>query len=154
MMNSILEGYQVYRGVFDTRETGSLIASNQGTTTSYGLWKCEPRGIMFVDPQTEVYEGMVVGEHSKNNDLVLNPTKMKNQTNVRTSSMDEAIRLEPVLPMTLEKAIEFIKDDEVIEVTPLNIRIRKKTLQIGGRKVLKYKSRAINTNWEDLEELE
>ncbi|MCZ7557624.1 MAG: translational GTPase TypA [Bacteroidia bacterium] len=125
IMNSYLQGYEEYRGDFPTRLTGSLVSDRPGDATSYALFNLEPRGIIFIEPGTPVYEGMVVGEHNRDNDLDVNPTKPKKLTNMRASSKDETVVLTPVIPMTLERAIEFIRDDELVEVTPKSIRIRK-----------------------------
>ncbi|MCC6952875.1 MAG: translational GTPase TypA, partial [Deltaproteobacteria bacterium] len=128
IMNSYLEGYEPYRGDFPTRVTGSLVADRTGETVAYGLFHLEPRGTMFVAPGEQVYEGMIVGEHNRDNDLDVNACKSKKLTNMRASGSDENIILTPVLPMTLERAIEFIKDDELVEVTPKTIRLRKAVL--------------------------
>ncbi len=138
IMNSYLESYEEYRGDFPIRTTGSLISDRQGETTGYALFNLEPRGTLFCSPGEAVYEGMIVGEHNRDNDLNVNATKPKKLSNMRASSKDESIILTPVAPMTLEKAIEFINDDEIVEVTPKNIRLRKTVLsaqkrQSGGK---------------------
>lgn len=138
IMNSYLESYEEYRGDFPIRTTGSLISDRQGETTGYALFNLEPRGTLFCSPGEAVYEGMIVGEHNRDNDLNVNATKPKKLSNMRASSKDESIILTPVAPMTLEKAIEFINDDEIVEVTPKNIRLRKSVLsaqkrQSGGK---------------------
>ncbi|NOS84866.1 MAG: translational GTPase TypA [Ignavibacteria bacterium] len=138
IMNSYLESYEEYRGDFPIRTTGSLISDRQGETTGYALFNLEPRGTLFCSPGESVYEGMIVGEHNRDNDLNVNATKPKKLSNMRASSKDESIILTPVAPMTLEKAIEFINDDEIVEVTPKNIRLRKSVLsaqkrQSGGK---------------------
>lgn len=138
IMNSYLECYEEYRGDFPVRTTGSLISDRQGETTGYALFNLEPRGTLFCSPGEAVYEGMIVGEHNRDNDLNVNATKPKKLTNMRASSKDEGIILTPVTPMTLEKAIEFINDDEIVEVTPKSIRLRKSVLsaqkrQSGGK---------------------
>ena len=135
IMNSYLESYEEYRGDFPLRTTGSLVSDRQGETTSYALFNLEPRGILFVTPGEKVYEGMIVGEHNRDNDLNVNATKPKKLSNMRASSKDEAVILTPVSPMTLEKAIEFINDDELVEVTPLSIRLRKSILSAQKRPV-------------------
>jgi len=124
LLNTQYDGYDNYRGDINARSNGSMISDRKGVTTAYAIWNLQERGIMFVTPQTEVYEGMIVGEHSKENDLVVNITREKKLTNVRASGSDEAIRLVPVKQKTLEQAIEWISDDELIEVTPSFIRIR------------------------------
>ncbi|MFN7160024.1 MAG: translational GTPase TypA [Candidatus Gracilibacteria bacterium] len=123
-----------FKGVIGGRTVGSLIAGLQGIAVAYALWNLQERGSIFINPQTEVYEGMIIGEHSKGSDLVVNPTKEKQLTNVRASGTDEAIRLIPPIIMTLEKALEYIEDDEYVEVTPNFTRIRKKYLKENDRK--------------------
>ncbi len=134
IMNSYLEGFEEYRGDFSTRVTGSLVADRLGKTAGYALFNLEPRGTLFVVPGEQVYEGMIVGEHNRQKDLNVNASKEKKLSNMRSSGKDEGIQLAPVIPMTLEHAIEFIKDDELVEVTPKSIRLRKKILQISNRK--------------------
>jgi GTP-binding protein len=133
IMNSYLQGYEPHRGEFPARLTGSLVSDRQGETTGYALYNLEPRGTLFVAPGEPVYEGMVVGEHNRDNDLDVNACKPKKQTNMRASSKDESIVLTPVIPLTLEKAIEFIKDDELVEATPRSIRLRKAVLPAMDR---------------------
>ena len=128
IMNSIFEGYQPYRGEIVMRFTGSLIASEDGETTRYGLFNTQERGTMFVGPQTPVYEGMIVGENPKNEDIAINPCKRKQLTAIRSAGADEKLLLTPPVVFSLEEAIEFINDDELIEVTPKSIRLRKKIL--------------------------
>jgi len=138
IMNSYLQGYEEYRGDYPLRLTGSLVSDRQGTTTGYALFNLEPRGVLFVNPGVKVYEGMIVGEHNRDNDLNVNACKPKKLSNMRASSKDEGIILTPVTPMTLEKAIEFINDDEMVEVTPKSIRLRKSILPASDRP---YKSK-------------
>lgn len=133
IMNSYLQGYEEYRGDFPTRLTGSLVSDRLGEALSYALYNLEPRGVLFSVPNDPVYEGMIVGEHNRDNDLDVNPTKGKKLTNMRASGKDDAILLTPVVPMTLERAIEFIKDDELVEVTPKSIRLRKSILSSQTR---------------------
>ncbi len=133
IMNSYLESYEEYRGDFPIRTTGSLVSDRQGQTTGYALFNLEPRGTLFCAPGESVYEGMIVGEHNRDNDLNVNSCKPKKLSNMRASSKDESIILTPVTPMTLEKAIEFINDDEIVEVTPKNIRLRKVILAAQKR---------------------
>ena len=128
IMNSIFEGYEPYRGEIIMRYTGSLIASEDGETTRYGLFNTQERGTMFVGPQTPVYEGMIVGETPKNEDIAVNPCKKKQLTAIRSAGADEKLLLTPPVIFSLEEAIEFIGDDELIEVTPKSIRLRKKIL--------------------------
>lgn len=133
IMNSYLAGYEPYRGDITSRLTGSLVSDRDGQAVAYALFHLEPRGILFVQPNEPVYEGMVVGEHNRDNDLDVNPTKEKKLSNMRAAGKDENIILTPVTPMTLEKAMEFIRDDELVEVTPKSIRLRKTILQANKR---------------------
>ena len=128
VLNTLFDGYQPYRGGVIMRFTGVLIASESGVTTRYGLYNTQDRGQMFVGPQTEVYEGMIVGENPKNDDIAVNPCKEKHLTAIRSSGADEKLLLTPPKVFSLEEAIEFISDDELIEVTPKSIRLRKKIL--------------------------
>lgn len=133
IMNSLFDCYGEYRGDFPSRYTGSLVCDRQGQAVSYALFNLEPRGRLFVRPGDAVYEGMIVGEHNRDNDIDVNPTKEKKLTNLRASGKDEAIILTPVLPMNLEQALNFIRDDEMVEVTPQNIRLRKVELSAQKR---------------------
>ncbi|MBI5298762.1 MAG: translational GTPase TypA [Deltaproteobacteria bacterium] len=134
LMNSYLQGYEEYRGDIKSRVTGSLVSDRQGETVAYGLFHLEPRGTLFIDAGVPVFEGMIVGEHNRDNDLNVNPCKEKKLSNMRAAGKDENIILTPVLPVTLERAIEFIRDDEFVEVTPKNIRLRKAILKAHERK--------------------
>jgi GTP-binding protein len=133
IMNSYLKGYEEYRGSFPLRLTGSLVSDRQGESVSYALFNLEPRGSLFLTPGEPVYEGMIIGEHNRETDINVNPCKMKKLTNMRASNKDDSIQLTPVIPLTLEKAIEFIKDDEMVEVTPRSIRLRKAFLSAETR---------------------
>jgi GTP-binding protein len=133
VMNSIFDGYTPYQGEIPQRPTGALIADRTGTTTAYALEGLEDRGVLFVPPGVEVYEGMVIGEHSRDNDLDVNVVREKKLTNMRASSSDESVRLTPPRAMNLEQAIEFIAEDEMVEVTPKSLRLRKKVLQANRR---------------------
>ena len=133
VMNSLFDGYIPYQGEIPQRPTGALIADRQGLTTTYALNGLQERGILFVGPGVEVYEGMIVGEHSRDNDLDVNVVREKKMTNMRASTADEAIRLVPYTTLNLEQAIEFIADDEFVEVTPKSLRLRKKILQQNRR---------------------
>ncbi|GIL17508.1 MAG: GTP-binding protein [Oligoflexia bacterium] len=124
LLNTQFDGWDDYRGEISSRNTGAMISDRQGITTAYAIWNLQERGRMFVLPVADVYNGMIVGEHAKENDLEVNITREKKLTNVRASGSDEAIRLVPVKPMTLEQAMEWIRDDELIEVTPNHIRLR------------------------------
>ncbi len=128
ILNSIFDGYAPYRGEVVMKFTGSLIASADGETTRYGLYKTQERGQLFVGPQTQVYEGMIVGENPKNDDIAVNPCQKKQLTAIRSAGADEKFLLTPAKIFTLEEAIEYITDDDLIEVTPKSIRLRKKTL--------------------------
>ena len=133
VMNSLFDGYMPYQGEIPQRPTGALIADRAGTTTAYALQGLEDRGVLFTPPGVEVYEGMIIGEHSRDNDLDVNVVREKKLTNMRASSADEAIRLTPPRALNLEQAIEFIADDELVEVTPKSLRLRKKILQANRR---------------------
>jgi GTP-binding protein len=133
VMNSIFDGYTPYQGEIPQRPTGALVADRAGSTTAYALEGLEDRGVLFVPPGVEVYEGMVIGEHSRDNDLDVNVVREKKLTNMRASSADEAVRLTPPRAMNLEQAIEFIAEDELVEVTPKFLRLRKKVLQANKR---------------------
>ena len=133
IMNSYLKGYEPHKGDFTSRLLGSLVADREGEAIPYAIFNLQPRGIMFVQPGDAVYEGMVVGEHNRNNDLDINICRGKKLTNIRAAAKDENVILSPVVPMTLERAIEFIRDDELVEITPKSVRIRKTILQANRR---------------------
>jgi GTP-binding protein len=133
IMNSYLKGYEAYKGDFVSRLSGSLVADRQGEAIPYAIFGLQPRGKIFVQPGDPVYEGMVVGEHNRDNDLNVNICREKKLTNIRAAAKDENVILTPVVPMSLEKAIEFIRDDELVEVTPVSVRIRKKVLAANKR---------------------
>ena len=133
LIHSILEGWTDYAGDMAMRPTGTLVSDRPGTSTAYAIWNIQERGEMLIGPGIEVYEGMIVGENSREEDMSVNITKEKKLTNMRSSTADEAIRLVPPREMTLEKAIEFIADDEYVEVTPKSIRLRKKVLDSKKR---------------------
>ena len=135
IMNSYLKGYEPYKGDFPDRFSGSLVCDRAGTAVAYGIWELEDRGRMFIVPGDEVYEGEVVGERNREGDLMLNPTRTKKLTNLRASGKDEAVSLTPVVKPSLEQAIQFIKDDELVEVTPGAIRMCKKILDTQKRKI-------------------
>jgi len=134
MMNRIFHDYAPYKGPIQARRTGVLVSNAKGDAVAYAMWKLQDRGPMLIVPGAKVYEGMIVGEHSKENDLDVNVLEGKKLTNIRTTSKDEAIRLTPPLQMTLEKAIAYIDGDELVEVTPHNIRLRKRYLDPNVRK--------------------
>ena len=137
IMNSIFEGYDEHRGDFPVRFTGSIVSDRQGEAVAYALFNLEPRGQLFVTPGEPVYEGMIVGEHSKNLDIDVNPCKTKKLTNMRAAGKDDTVQLTPVKQITLEKAIHFINDDELVEVTPKSLRLRKSVLPAMERKMIK-----------------
>jgi GTP-binding protein len=133
LIHSLLEGWTEYAGDMASRLTGALVSDRSGVSTAYAIWGIQERGEMFVGPSIAVYEGMIVGENSREDDMNVNITKEKKQTNMRSSSADEAIRLVPPRELTLETAIQFIADDEYVEVTPKSIRLRKKVLDANRR---------------------
>ncbi len=128
LLNTQFDGWDEYKGEIESRNTGAMISDRKGMATAYAIWNLQERGTMFVEHGDDVYEGMIVGEHAKENDLEVNITREKKLTNVRASGSDEAIRLVPVKKMTLERAMEWIRDIELIEVTPKNIRLRLREL--------------------------
>ncbi|MDR1776257.1 MAG: translational GTPase TypA [Desulfovibrio sp.] len=133
IINSYLEGYDAWRGDFPTRFSGSIVADRPGVAVAYALFNLEPRGTLFVEPGDQVYEGMIVGEHNRDNDIDVNPTKGKKLTNLRAAGKDENVILTPVKKMTLEYALHFVRDDELVEVTPQSIRLRKSELSAHRR---------------------
>jgi GTP-binding protein len=133
LLHSIFDGWTDYGGEVALRPTGALVADRAGVSTAYALWNIQERGELFVGPAVDVYEGMIVGENSREQDMEVNVTREKKLTNMRSSSADEAIRLIPHRELSLEQAIEFIADDEYVEITPKSIRLRKKVLQAGKR---------------------
>jgi GTP-binding protein len=134
IMSRLFHGYAPYKGSVEGRRTGVLISTDDGVAVAYALWNLEDRGPMFIIPGTQVYQGMVIGQHTRDNDLEVNPLKGKQLTNIRTTSKDEAVRLTTPIIMTLEQAIAYIADDELVEVTPKSIRIRKRLLDPNARK--------------------
>ena len=136
ILNSYLSGYEKYRGDFQERFTGSLVSDRQGTAVPYALFNLEPRGNLFVMPGDPVYEGMIIGEHNRENDLNVNPCKTKKLSNIRAAGKDDAVVLSPIIPLTLEKAVQFIRGNELMEVTPSSIRLRKAELSAQKRKTI------------------
>jgi len=134
IMNRLFHGYAPYKGEIGGRRTGALISTDTGEAVAYAIWNLQDRGIMFINPQDKVYEGMIVGEHNRDNDLEINVLRAKQLTNMRASGKDEAIRLVPPLTMTLEQMISYIQADELLEVTPKNLRLRKRYLDSNDRK--------------------
>jgi GTP-binding protein len=134
IMSHVFDGYAPWAGELKTRQNGSLVASESGSAFAYSIWKLQERGSFFITPATEVYVGMVVGENSRENDLNVNVCKNKKLTNVRSSGADDALNLTPLRKLTLEEALEYIREDELVEITPKSIRLRKKVLEPGMRK--------------------
>jgi len=134
LLNHLFEGYDVWQGPISKRQTGALVADRAGVTTIYALFHLQPRGTLFIKENTPVYEGMIIGENSRSNDLDVNVIKEKKLTNMRASNADEALQLVPQRMMSLEQAIEFIKEDELVEITPQSVRLRKRTLEAQKRK--------------------
>jgi GTP-binding protein len=134
IMSHVFEEFAPVKADIPGRRNGVLISAENGDAVAYALWKLQDRGRMFVNPGEKLYEGMVIGIHSRDNDLVVNPIKGKQLTNVRASGTDEAVRLVPPIKLTLEYAVEFIDDDELVEITPKSIRVRKRYLLEHERK--------------------
>ncbi|MCY0882006.1 MAG: translational GTPase TypA, partial [Firmicutes bacterium] len=134
IMNHLFEGYAPYLGAIEESPRGALIAMETGVTTSYALDNAQQRGILFVGPGVPVYVGMVVGENSRPTDLELNVCRKKHVTNMRSATSDESVRLTPPRPLTLDTALEYVKADELVEITPKNIRLRKANLDSTARK--------------------
>jgi GTP-binding protein len=133
IMHHIFSGWEPWHGAIPARPTGALVADRNGAATAYALANLQERGEIFIEPATQVYEGMIIGENARPNDLDVNVTREKKQTNMRASTADEAVRLIPPRRLGLEQAIEFINDDELVEVTPASIRLRKKILAANMR---------------------
>jgi GTP-binding protein len=140
IMNRLVEGYIEWQGEIQRRPTGVLVSDRIGETTAYALSGLEDRGELFVGAGTAVYEGMVVGENARSDDLDVNVTRAKKLTNMRASGADDAIRLTPHRTLNLEQALEFINDDELVEVTPHSIRLRKKVLGVSAREVVRKRA--------------
>ncbi|MGL5982205.1 MAG: translational GTPase TypA, partial [Cetobacterium sp.] len=134
ILNHSFYDYEAYRGPIPTRPKGVLISLEQGTTIAYALSGLQDRGVLFTDPGVAVYEGMIVGEHNRENDLIVNVCKAKKLTNMRASGSDDAVKIATPRKYTLEQALDYIADDELVEITPINIRIRKKFLNSNDRK--------------------
>jgi GTP-binding protein len=135
-------GYELLKGEIAHRTRGALVAMETGEAVAYGMFKLQERSTFFIEPQTKVYAGMIVGENSREGDMVVNVCRAKQLTNMRASGSDEAVRLEPPKIFTLEQAIEWIGDDEYVEVTPNNIRLRKKYLDHNERRRYEFKKEA------------
>ncbi|MBL8837796.1 MAG: translational GTPase TypA [Alphaproteobacteria bacterium] len=134
IMNRLFHGYAPWKGPIEGRRNGVLISNEEGVAVAYAIWNLEDRGVFFIDPGVQVYRGMIIGEHTRDNDLEVNPMKGKKLTNIRTTSKDEAVRLTPPRIMTLEQAIAYIAEDERVEVTPKSIRLRKAVLDPNERR--------------------
>lgn len=134
LLNHLFDGYKPWHGPLSKRQTGALVADRQGTATTYALFHLQPRGTLFIRENTPVYEGMIIGENSRANDLDVNVIKEKKLTNMRAANADDALQLIPPRVMSLEQAIEFIREDEIVEVTPQSVRLRKKILEANKRK--------------------
>jgi GTP-binding protein len=133
-MNTLFMGYEPLQGELSTRTNGSLIASESGVATTFGLYGAQERGQLFIGAGQDVYEGMIVGQHIRDRDLEVNVCKRKHLTNMRSSGADEALRLETPRNLSLDDAIEYISDDELVEVTPKSFRLRKRLLSLDERK--------------------
>ena len=133
LFNHIFDGYEPWHGPITKRSTGTLVADRPGKATTYALFHLQPRGTLFIKENTQVYEGMVIGENSRENDLDVNVIKEKKLTNMRAAGSDDALQLVPHRNMSLEQAIEFIREDELVEITPQSVRIRKKILDSNKR---------------------
>ena len=133
-MNRLFKCYEPHKGDIESRRNGVLISSETGTAIAYSLWKLQDRGPMFIDPSVPVYQGMIIGEHTKPNDLEVNPCKSKQLTNIRAAGKDDAIDLVPPRKLTLEQGLSYIQEDELLEVTPKTLRLRKRILDPIARK--------------------
>ena len=143
IMNHVFYGYEPYKGDVPTRQRGSMVAWEAGEAVTYGLYNAQERGTLFITPGTKVYEGMIVGENSRNEDIVVNVCKKKQVTNMRAVGHDDALRLTPPTILSLEQSLEFIADDELVEITPKSIRLRKKVLNNEQRAKLRNKMQQI-----------
>jgi GTP-binding protein len=137
----VFDGYEPWAGEIKTRMTGSLVADRTGVVTSYALFNLQERGVLFVAPGDDVYEGMIVGENPRGDDMDVNPTKEKKLTNVRSSTGDELERLVPPRVHSLEQSLEFCREDECLEVTPKNVRIRKVVLDANERAKIRNRAK-------------
>jgi GTP-binding protein len=141
IMHHVFERWELWYGELRTRPTGSLVADRRGQATAFAIAALQERGSLFIAPRAELYEGMVVGENSRENDLDVNASKEKKLTNMRSATADELVRLIPPRPLSLEQALEFIREDECVEVTPKSIRLRKVELSAGKRQTLASRSK-------------
>ena len=142
ILSRTFHGFEPHRGPIEGRRTGVLISNAQGRSVAYALWNLEERGSLFIDPGIDIYAGMIIGEHNRGSDLEVNPLKAKQLTNIRAAGKDEAIRLTPPVRMSLEQAIAYIDDDELVEVTPKAVRLRKRLLDPNERKRSERQSQA------------
>ncbi|MBQ7086832.1 MAG: translational GTPase TypA, partial [Clostridia bacterium] len=142
ILNTIFYEYQEYKGDIPTRNTGSLVAFEPGVSTGYGLYAAQERGMLFIDPGVEVYEGMIIGQNPKGDDMAVNVCRKKQLTNMRASGSDDALRLIPPKRMSLEQCIEFMAPDELLEVTPKSLRLRKQVLSNTERLRIASKKKA------------
>ena len=134
MLNRVFAGYEPFKGSIQQRHTGVLISSEQGESTAYALFSLEDRGPLFIGAGEKIYTGMVIGEHTRGNDLDVNPLRAKKLTNIRAAGKDDNLLLTPPVRMTLERAIAYVADDELVEITPKAIRLRKRFLDANDRK--------------------
>jgi GTP-binding protein len=134
VLSRLFHGWAPHKGPIEGRSNGVLVSTAQGAAVAYALWNLEDRGPMFIEPGTPVYQGMIIGAHSRGTDLDVNPLRAKQLTNIRTTAKDEAVRLTPPQPMGLEQAIAYIAEDELVEVTPKSIRLRKRLLDPNDRR--------------------
>jgi len=134
VLNRVFSHYEAYKGAIDSQRKGVLVSNSDGETAAFALWNLEDRGTMFVGAGEKTYQGMIIGENARQDDLDVNPMKAKQLNNIRASGKDEAVRLTPPRRMTLEQAIAYIEEDELVEVTPKNIRLRKQVLNPSFRK--------------------
>jgi GTP-binding protein len=139
IMNHVFHSFEPFKGEILGRTRGSMVAWEDGEAVTYGLYNAQERGSLFITPGTNVYEGMIVGENARSEDIVVNVCKKKHVTNMRASGSDEALRLTPPIIMSLEQALEFIADDELVEITPKNIRLRKRILNSEQRAKIRNK---------------
>jgi GTP-binding protein len=136
-MHSIYDGYADFRGAFQSRFTGSIVADRNGKAVPYALFNLEPRGRLFIGPGEPVYEGMIIGERNRGQDIDVNACKEKKLTNMRAAGKDDSVALSPIKTLTLEQAISFIREDELVEVTPRAVRVRKTVLSAAKRHALR-----------------
>jgi GTP-binding protein len=134
LLHHVFDGWEPWHGELRTRPTGSLVADRRGTVAAFALFNLQERGTLFIEPGDQVYEGMIVGENARSEDLDVNPCKEKHLTNMRSSTADELVRLVPKRELSLDQALEFLRADECVEVTPRAIRLRKTELDAGARR--------------------